>query len=132
MRYDAFVAEVEHRTGLSEGEAAALGRATLRTLAERIPPGTAAGLAVALPDELAGQLLGGRTPGAEEFDICEFIGRVSERSGLDAPHSTYGARVVFGLIHGMAARRAVDAVREALSCDLRVLFDAGSADRPAV
>ncbi|SEG47201.1 Uncharacterized conserved protein [Saccharopolyspora kobensis] len=85
-----------------------------------------------MPAELAGQLLGGRSPDPEEFDICEFISRVSERSGLDAPQSTYGARVVFGLVHGMAARRAVDAVREALSCDLRVLFDAGSADRPAV
>ncbi|MFI0469005.1 DUF2267 domain-containing protein [Saccharopolyspora sp. 5N102] len=125
MRYSTFIAEVALRTGLREHEGEIVARATLQTLAQRIPEATSARLARELPPELGGLLLAARVPDAEEFDLCEFINRVSRSSGLDSPQSTYGARVVFDLVHGMAEGRTLDAVREALSCDLRVLFDAG-------
>ena len=52
MKYDEIIARVAERTGLFEGEAAALTRATLATLAERIGGAEARDLATRLPGPL--------------------------------------------------------------------------------
>ncbi|GAA4614523.1 DUF2267 domain-containing protein [Saccharopolyspora hordei] len=129
MRGEAFVAEVGRRTGLPEREAAAVVRATLLTLAQRVPGATASRLAAEVEPGFARYLRG--TPGAapEEFDICEFIDRVSTYSGLGTPESTYGARVVFELLHGVVDAQTLVEVRAALSCDLHVFLDAGKPAR---
>lgn len=49
MRYEEFISSVAQRTGLFEGDAVALTRATLTTLAERISGDEARDLAARLP-----------------------------------------------------------------------------------
>jgi uncharacterized protein (DUF2267 family) len=83
MQYDEFIALVSERTGLFEGEAVALTRATLATLAERISGGEARDLAAQLPGPLQDALLPTKEE-AEAFSFDEFVRRVAERSGDDA------------------------------------------------
>jgi uncharacterized protein (DUF2267 family) len=80
MQYDEFIALVSERTGLFEGEAVALTRATLATLAERISGGEARDLAAQLPGPLQDALLPTKEE-AEAFSFDEFVRRVAERSG---------------------------------------------------
>ena len=93
MNYDEIIARVAERTGLFKGEAEALTRATLATLAERIGGGEARDLAVHLPGPPQDALLPTKEQ-AEVFGFDEFVNRVAERSGRDP----------------IASRSAVDAV----------------------
>ena len=93
MNYDEIIARVAERTGLFKGEAAALTRATLATLAERIGGGEARDLAVHLPGPPQDALLPTKEQ-AEVFGFDEFVDRVAERTGRDP----------------IASRSAVDAV----------------------
>ena len=94
MNYDEIIARVAERTGLFEGEAAALTRATLATLAERIGGAEARDLATRLPGPLQDALLPTKEQ-AETFGFDEFVNRVAERSPRSDP---------------IASRSAVDAV----------------------
>jgi uncharacterized protein (DUF2267 family) len=79
MQYDELIALVVERTGLFDGEAVDLTRATLATLAERISGDEVRELAAQLPSPLHDALL----PTAEEaeaFSFEEFINRVAERT----------------------------------------------------
>jgi uncharacterized protein (DUF2267 family) len=82
MKYDEIIARVAERTGLFEGEAETLTRATLATLAERIGGGEARDLAVHLPGPPQDALLPTKEQ-AEVFGFDEFVNRVAERSGRD-------------------------------------------------
>ena len=94
MKYDEIIAQVAERTGLFEGEAAALTRATLATLAERTGGAEARDLATRLPGPLQDALLPTKEQ-AETFGFDEFVNRVAERSPRRDP---------------IASRSAVDAV----------------------
>jgi uncharacterized protein (DUF2267 family) len=94
VKYDEIIAQVAERTGLFEGEAAALTRATLATLAERIGGAEARDLATRLPGPLQDALLPTKEQ-AETFGFDEFVNRVAERSPRRDP---------------IASRSAVDAV----------------------
>jgi uncharacterized protein (DUF2267 family) len=94
MKYDEIIARVAERTGLFEGEAAALTRATLATLAERIGGAEARDLATRLPGPLQDVVLPTKEQ-AETFGFDEFVNRVAERSPRRDP---------------IASRSAVDAV----------------------
>jgi uncharacterized protein (DUF2267 family) len=78
MKYDEIIAQVAERTGLFEGDAVALTRATLATLSERISGGEARDLAAHLPGPLQDALLPTREQ-AEAFGFQEFVNRVAER-----------------------------------------------------
>lgn len=82
MQYDELIARVAERTGLFEGDAEALTRATLATLAERISGGEARDLAAQLPGPLQDALLPAKEE-AEAFSFEEFVGRVAERTGRE-------------------------------------------------
>src|ERR1700727_1592303 len=75
MKYDEIIARVAERTGLFEGEAAALTRATLATLAERVGGAEARDLATRLPGPLQDALLPTKEQ-AEAFGFDEFVNRV--------------------------------------------------------
>jgi uncharacterized protein (DUF2267 family) len=79
MRYEEFIALLSERTGMFEGDAVALTRATLATLAERISGDEALDLAAHLPGPLQDTLLPTKEE-AEAFSFDEFVGRVAERS----------------------------------------------------
>jgi uncharacterized protein (DUF2267 family) len=97
MRYEEFIASVAERSGLSEGDAVALTRATLTTLGERISGGEACDLAAQLPAPLPDALVPTKEE-AEAFSFDEFVNRVAERSRRDTD----------------VAEAAVDAVMETL------------------
>ncbi|BBZ47211.1 DUF2267 domain-containing protein [Mycobacterium parmense] len=82
MRYEEFISSVAERSGLFEGDAVALTRATLTTLGERISGGEARDLAVHLPSPLQDALLPTEEE-AEAFSYDEFVNRVAQRSGRD-------------------------------------------------
>ena len=93
MKYQEIIARVAERTGLFEGDAAALTHATLATLAERISGDEARALATRLPGPMQDDLLPTEEQ-AEIFSFDEFVNRVAERSRRDP----------------IASRSAVDAV----------------------
>ena len=79
MQYDELIALVAERTGLFDGDALELTRATLATLAERLSGDQVRDLAAQLPAPLHDALF----PTAEEaeaFSFEEFINRVAERT----------------------------------------------------
>ena len=96
MNHDAIVGEVQHRAHLpSRGEAEAAIRATLTTLADRIPQGTAHHLADQLPREIGLHLRHGIV---ERLPLDEFYDRISEREGVDRSTATFHARIVLTLL----------------------------------
>ncbi|WP_406816127.1 DUF2267 domain-containing protein [Mycobacterium sp. M23085] len=97
MRYEEIIALVSERTGLYEGQAVALVRATLTTLAERITGGEARDLAAQLPGPLQDCLLPTEEE-AEGFSFEEFVDRVAERSGLDPDVAETGVIAVMSTL----------------------------------
>jgi uncharacterized protein (DUF2267 family) len=70
-------------------------RAALTTLAERVPDGLAGTLAARLPGDLAVHL---RRPETAVEESDDFVARLAERTGLDAPRAARVARVVFRVV----------------------------------
>ena len=97
MKYDEIIAQVVDRTGLFEGDAVALTRATLSTLAERISGGEARDLAAHLPGPLQDALLPASEE-AEAFGFNEFVHRVAERSGHDVRVSRTAVEAVMSTL----------------------------------
>lgn len=97
MKYEEIIALVSERTGLFEGEATALTRATLATLAERITGGEARDLAAQLPGPLQDSLLPAKEE-AEGFTFDEFVHRVARRSGLDPAEAETGVVAVMATL----------------------------------
>lgn len=97
MKYEEIIARVAQRTGLFEGEAVELTRATLATLAERISGAEARDLAAQLPGPLQDALLPTQEQ-PEVFSFDEFVYRVAQRCRREPT----------------ASRSAVEAVLETL------------------
>ena len=96
MKHDEFVGEVQHRAQLaSRGAAETAIRATLETLADRIPEATANHLADQLPREIGLHLRKGKP---ERLSLDEFYARVAARENGDIPTSVFHARVVLTMI----------------------------------
>ena len=120
MNHDAIVAEVRQRARLTTREAAeAAVRATLTTLADRIPPATAHHLADQLPRELAFHLRHGIL---ERLPLDEFYDRLSKREGVDRSAAAFHARVVLTLIAEAVAPGVMSKVRRELPDSYNALF----------
>ncbi|MQA95749.1 MAG: DUF2267 domain-containing protein [Streptosporangiales bacterium] len=132
MRHEELLGQVQARARLpGPGEAERACRATLETLAERIPEGLAENLAAQLPHEIGEHLrrtvvFGGQGSG-ERFDAETFIGRVAERGGVDRPQAAYQARVVLEVADEATQGNVMERVRDSLPADVRSLVAAGSA-----
>ncbi len=93
MKYDEFVAEVQHRGHLdSLDEAARAIGATLETLGERLPDEEAHVLAMELPPGLGRYLV--EAMNGQDFDLDEFFNRVAVREDVDVDVATNHARIV--------------------------------------
>ncbi|GGY98849.1 DUF2267 domain-containing protein [Streptomyces poonensis] len=103
MEYDEFVLLVAQRADVPEQQAAALTRATMMTLAERITAGQATDLAEYLPAELAPPLMPPVDLG-QSFDTDEFVRRVCGRADTDETVARRGVAAVC-----MTLREAVPA-----------------------
>ena len=97
MQYDEIVARVAERTGRFKGQAAALTRATLATLAERVGGAETRELAAHLPGPPQDALLPTKEQ-ADVFGFDEFVNRVAERSGRDPTASKSAVEAVLATL----------------------------------
>jgi len=120
MKHDEFVGQLQHRAHLgSRGEAEGAIRATLETLADRIPQATAHHLAAQLPPEIAESLRRGIV---ERFDIDDFIKRIAEREKKSLATAAFHARLVFSLVTQAVSPGIMLKVRRELPESFGMLF----------
>ncbi len=120
MRYEEFISSVAQRTGLFEGDAVALTRATLTTLAERISGDEARDLAARLPFPLQDALLPAKEE-AEAFSFDEFVNRVAERSRRDSAVSEQAVSAVVATLRDAVTPGQFDDVLSQLPKDFQRL-----------
>jgi uncharacterized protein (DUF2267 family) len=94
------VRAVAGRSGLSREESADITRAVLEGLAGQLSEGEARRLVADLPDSLAGELHAPRRrkKGAHPVAVDDFIGQVSERTGLTAEEARTGTAAVLAAL----------------------------------
>ncbi|MGC9540541.1 DUF2267 domain-containing protein [Streptomyces sp. UG1] len=132
MQHDTFIGQVQARAHLdSRGTAEAATRATLETLAERIPASLADNLAAQLPPEIGEHLRRVATaPDQPDTGIRmsydDFLDRVAQRAGENKAKATHEARTVMEVVGEATQGRVTDKVRQALDDDLAHVLFAGS------
>lgn len=136
MQHDEFVGQVQARARLgSRGAAESATRASLETLAERIPADLAENLAAQLPHEIGEHLRRvAYAPDEPETGVRmsehEFFGRVAARSGADLPKAIHQARCVIEVVGEATQGNLLNKVQQSVDGELaRVLF-AGSTGHP--
>ena len=131
MQHDEFIGHVQNRARLSSrGDAERACRATLETLAERVPEGLADNLAAQLPHEIGEHLrrtevYGGAGTG-ERFSRQDFIARVADRAGVREQQAAYLIRAVAEVVDEATQGGTMAKVAESLPADIRELVTAGS------
>jgi uncharacterized protein (DUF2267 family) len=134
MQHDEFIGQVQNRARLaSRGDAERASRATLETLAERVPEGLADNLAAQLPHEIGEHLrrteiFAGAGTG-ERFSRQDFIARVAQRAGVREQQAAYLIRTVTEVVDEATEGGIMDNVAESLPADIRQLVTAGSTGR---
>ena len=123
MQFDEFIEAVAERADTSRGEAQALVRATLRTLAERISGGEAEDLRAQLPRELKGDLASPEE-NAQGFDVDEFVRRVAERTGLDETDARPRVAAVLSVLRDAVSPGEFDDVLSQLGREFAELIEA--------
>lgn len=134
MQHDEFIGQVQNRARLSSrGDAERACRATLETLAERVPEGLADNLAAQLPHEIGEHLrrteiFAGAGTG-ERFSRQDFITRVAQRAGVREQQAAYLIRTVSEVVDEATQGGIMENVAESLPADIRQLVTAGSTGR---
>src|SRR6266851_8114732 len=100
MDQKGIVRAVAERTGLSREESADITRAVLEGLAGQLSEGEARRLVADLPDPLAGERHAPRRrkKGAHPVAVDDFIGQVSERTGLTGEEARAGTAAVLAAL----------------------------------
>ncbi|MGK5532474.1 DUF2267 domain-containing protein [Streptomyces sp. URMC 129] len=132
MQHDEFIGQVQARARLdSRGAAEAATRASLETLAERIPPSLATNLAAQLPREIGEHLR--RVAAAPDLPATgirmsrtEFFDRVAQRSGADGPKAVHEARCVLEVTDEATVGGLTGKIRDSLDDELAEVLFAGS------
>ncbi|WP_369207297.1 DUF2267 domain-containing protein [Streptomyces sp. PU-14G] len=132
MQHDEFIGQVQARAHLnSRGAAEAGTRATLETLAERIPAPMAEKLAAQLPTELGEHLR--RVEFAPDepvtgvrMDRHEFFDRVARRARTDPPKAVHEARTVVELLEEATQGALTERIRQSLDEELASVLFSGS------
>jgi uncharacterized protein (DUF2267 family) len=131
MQHDEFIGLVQNRARLSSrGDAERACRATLETLAERVPEGLADNLAAQLPHEIGEHLrrteiYGGAGTG-ERFGRQDFVARVAERAGVREQEGAFLARAVTEVVDEATQGGVMPKLTESLPADIRELITSGS------
>jgi uncharacterized protein (DUF2267 family) len=127
-----FLGQVQNKAHLPTLDAALRAtRATLETLAERLGPTESRQLGARLPPEIQECLLTDR-PVTERFSSDEFLGRVSEREGVDLPESTHHTLAVIEVLaQAVSAGEMID-VLDRLPADYARLFIGTEGSMPNV
>jgi uncharacterized protein (DUF2267 family) len=133
VQHDQFVGQVQARARLaSRGAAETATRASLETLAERIPSPLAENLAAQLPTEIGEHLR--RVAYAPDLPRTgvrmsrqEFFDRVARRSGADIPKAVHETRSVMEVVGDATQGSLTEKIRQSLDEDLATVLFAGSA-----
>jgi uncharacterized protein (DUF2267 family) len=120
MQYEEFITRVAQSAGVSQDTAAALTRATLATLAERISGGEARDLAAQLPARLQTPLMGAEEQ-AEKFSFEEFVARTQDRAGVDAHIAEVGVEAVLATLRDAVSPGEFDDVLSQLPAEFHGL-----------
>lgn len=120
MQYEEFITRVAESAGVSQDTAAALARATLATLAERISGGEARDLAAQLPARLQTPLMGAEEQ-AEKFSFEEFVARTRDRAGVDAHIAEVGVEAVLATLRDAVSPGEFDDVLSQLPAEFHGL-----------
>lgn len=124
MQYEEFVGEVQQRASLaSQGEAVRAIRATLETLAERLPGEEAKNLAAQLPQEIGYYLH--QSNGSERFTLNHFFKRMASREPTDLPDAVHHARAVISVLNEAVSAGQIEQVRNTLPDEFNPLFESG-------
>jgi len=142
MRYEEFTGQVQARAGLGSRQAAErVVRATLETVAERIPDGVAAHLAAQLPEEAADPLARvvaadetsphrraeSRTRG-EPFGLSVFAGRIAWRARVPEDTALREASAVLEVLDAAVAPELMRKLEDVLPDDIRAVLPSGRAE----
>jgi uncharacterized protein (DUF2267 family) len=132
MQHDVFIGQVQNRAHLaSRGQAETATRASLETLAERVPAPVARNLADQLPWEI-GEHLRRVVLALDEpkdgwrMSRHEFFDRVAERARTTLPKATYEARCVIEVADEATNGTLKSKVRPVLDDQLAEILFAGS------
>lgn len=121
MDYKDFVGQVQHRLELpGMGEAVRATRAVLTTLGERLHEGEATDLAGPLPMEINRFLI--EAESGQRFDYNEFLGRVSERGGVDRSDANHQAQQIMVVLAEVVPEGNIRKARGQLPEDYEKLF----------
>ncbi|HWM40153.1 MAG TPA: DUF2267 domain-containing protein [Streptomyces sp.] len=141
MRYEEFTGQVQARAALGSRQAAeAAVRATMETVAERVPDGLADHLAAQLPHEAAEPLhravavhegsphqrAEARVRG-EPFDLPVFAGRVAWRAEISEEDALLRAAAVLDVLDAAVAPELMRKLESALPPDIRDVLPSGRA-----
>ncbi|UGY95297.1 DUF2267 domain-containing protein [Streptomyces gobiensis] len=136
MRYEELTGQIQARAGLPDSQSAERAlRATLETLAERIPDGVADHLAAQLPHEAAESLRRvvavheasplhreeSRERG-ERFDLIAFTGRVAWRAEASEEEAIQQATAVLEVLDAAVAPELMNKLSNVLPQDIRALL----------
>ncbi|MBA2950564.1 DUF2267 domain-containing protein [Streptomyces himalayensis] len=132
MQHDEFIGQVQARARLdSRGAAEAATRATLETLAERIPAGLSENVAAQLPQEIGEHMR--RVETSPDHPVTgvrmtrqEFFDRVARREGKDVPKAVHDARSVIEVVGDAVQGGVTDKIRTSLDDELATVLFAGS------
>ncbi|MFD3531393.1 DUF2267 domain-containing protein [Streptomyces sp. NPDC058664] len=133
MDHDHLIGQVQARARLgSRGEAETATRATLETIAERIPAGLADNLAARLPTGDGEHLrrvttAPDRPTTGVRMEADEFYDRVAQRAGEDPRKAAQEARCVREVVGEAVEGRMTDKLRESVGPELSRTLFAGSA-----
>ena len=120
MKHDEFIGQLQHRIHVpSRGDAETAVRATLETLADRLPRATAHHLADQLPVGIGEALRHGTF---DRFGVDEFIDRVAMREKVTSPMAAFHARVVLSLLNEVVSFGMMLKVRRELPEEFGTLF----------
>jgi uncharacterized protein (DUF2267 family) len=132
MQHDAFIGQVQDRARLDSRSAAERAtRASLETLAERVPATVAEKAASQLPQEIGEHLRRvAYTPGEPftgiRMDKQEFFARVAQRAGTTYPKAMHEVRCVIEVATEATDGTLAAQIRPALDDDLAEILFAGS------
>lgn len=141
MRYEEFTGRVQARAGLGSRQAAERAvRATLETLAERVPDGVAEHLSAQLPQEVADSL--GRVVAEHEtspheradarvrgepFDLSAFAGRIAWRGHATEEDALREASAVLEVLDAAVAPELMRKLEDVLPADIKAVLPSGRA-----
>jgi uncharacterized protein (DUF2267 family) len=122
MNTEEFISRVQERTGVDSAEAAGtIIEATLETLGERTHQTERGKIVAQLPAELQEPL--GRRPDTVDFDLEEFVNRVSARSNIGYPDTVKQIKAVVAVLDEALSPGELRKLLQALPHEFQELFE---------